>query len=109
MLSPSTHACGGRIPPWRGVGRVKGDRMPGWDRAALTARRMGMMGAGLALSLLASAAWAQPAAGFRPVTDAMIQNPDPGDWLSFRRTVNGWGYSPLDQINASNVKGLREA
>ena len=42
-----------------------------------------------------------------PVSEAMIKDPAPGDWLSFRRTINGWGYSPLDQVNRANVKGLR--
>jgi alcohol dehydrogenase (cytochrome c) len=40
------------------------------------------------------------------VTDAMIQDPDSGDWLSWRRTLDGWGYSPLDQINVGNVAEL---
>jgi len=44
---------------------------------------------------------------FVPVTDAMLQKPDPGDWLSWRRTLDGWGYSPLAQINKSNVAQLR--
>src|SRR5688572_8059151 len=44
---------------------------------------------------------------FVPVTDQMLQNPDPGDWLLWRRTLNGWGYSPLDQINRSNVNRLK--
>lgn len=44
---------------------------------------------------------------FVPVTDAMLQNPAPGDWLMWRRTLNGWGYSPLDQINRDNVGDLR--
>jgi alcohol dehydrogenase (cytochrome c) len=57
---------------------------------------------------LASAQTPAPVATFRPVTDAMLQNPPPADWLSFRRTLNAWGYSPLDQINAGNAKGLRE-
>ncbi len=43
----------------------------------------------------------------RPVTDAMLQNPDPADWLSWRRTLNHWGYSPLTQVNARNVAQLR--
>ena len=42
-----------------------------------------------------------------PVTDAMLQNPDPNEWLMWRRTLNGWGFSPLDQIKKSNVKDLR--
>jgi len=42
-----------------------------------------------------------------PVTDAMLENPDPADWLMWRRTLNHWGYSPLEQINRNNVKQLR--
>ena len=33
---------------------------------------------------------------FVPVTDAMLQKPEPFGWLSWRRTLDGWGYSPLD-------------
>ncbi|WP_159797612.1 outer membrane protein assembly factor BamB family protein [Croceibacterium salegens] len=44
---------------------------------------------------------------FVPVTDAMIQSPDPADWLSWRRTLDSWGYSPLDQIDRDNVDQLR--
>ena len=42
-----------------------------------------------------------------PVTDAMLQDPDPADWLSWRRTLDGWGYSPLDQIDTENVHQLQ--
>jgi alcohol dehydrogenase (cytochrome c) len=42
-----------------------------------------------------------------PVTDAVLQNPPNGDWLMWRRTYSGLGYSPLNQINRSNVKSLR--
>src|SRR5574341_1329022 len=49
----------------------------------------------------------KPGAAFVPVTDAMLQNPPPGDWLMWRRTLNSWGYSPLDQINRNNVGELR--
>jgi alcohol dehydrogenase (cytochrome c) len=44
---------------------------------------------------------------FKPVTDAMLLNPDPADWLNFRRTLDGWGYSPLNQINKQNVQQLQ--
>ncbi|MDH5520726.1 MAG: PQQ-binding-like beta-propeller repeat protein [Acidimicrobiia bacterium] len=44
-----------------------------------------------------------------PVTDATLLNPPDGDWLMWRRTYNGWGYSPLDQINKENVGDLRLA
>jgi alcohol dehydrogenase (cytochrome c) len=46
---------------------------------------------------------------FRPVTDAMLANPPAGDWLSWRRTLDGQGYSPLDQIDRDNVGGLKLA
>src|SRR5262245_35524324 len=49
----------------------------------------------------------QPSANFVPVTDEMLQNPNPADWLMWRRTLNGWGYSPLDQINRGNVRNLK--
>ena len=44
-----------------------------------------------------------------PVTDALLQDPPPGDWLSWRRTRDGHGYSPLDQITRDNVDELRLA
>ena len=47
--------------------------------------------------------------GFRPVTEAMLRNPPPGDWLNWRRTDNAWGYSPLDQITRQNVGQLQLA
>jgi len=46
-------------------------------------------------------------APFVPVTDAMIQKPDPASWLMWRRTLDSWGYSPLDQVNRSTVARLR--
>jgi alcohol dehydrogenase (cytochrome c) len=46
---------------------------------------------------------------FRPVTEAMLRNPGPGDWLNWRRTDNAWGYSPLDQIKRDNVQKLQLA
>ena len=53
--------------------------------------------------------WQGEVAGFRPVTDALLRDPPPGDWLNFRRTYDGWGYSPLDEITAANVGGLELA
>ena len=56
-----------------------------------------------------STAQAQPAGEFVPVTDAMLQDPDPADWPMWRRTLDGWGYSPLDQVNRDNVGELQMA
>ena len=54
-------------------------------------------------------AQAQPARELVPVTDAMLQDPDPADWPMWRRTLDGWGYSPLDQVNRENVGELQMA
>ena len=50
---------------------------------------------------------AQPSSDFVPVSDAILQNPAPADWLMWRRTLNSWGYSPLDEIDRENVDALR--
>ena len=44
---------------------------------------------------------------FRPVTQQELNAPGPGDWLSWRRTLDGQAASPLDQVNGRNVKQLR--
>jgi PQQ-dependent dehydrogenase (methanol/ethanol family) len=47
------------------------------------------------------------AAVAQPVTDQMLANPDPADWLMWRRTLDSWGYSPLNQITKDNVRNLK--
>jgi alcohol dehydrogenase (cytochrome c) len=42
-----------------------------------------------------------------PVTDAMLRNQDPGDWLMLRRDYKATYYSPLNQITPQNVDNLR--
>ena len=44
---------------------------------------------------------------FVPVTDQMLVDPDPADWLMWRRTFDLWGYSPLEQIDRRNVDRLQ--
>ena len=65
--------------------------------------------AAAAFFAMGAAAQAQPAGEFVPVTDAMLQDPDPADWPMWRRTLDGWGYSPLDQVNRDNVGELQMA
>ena len=62
---------------------------------------------GLAVLLVARAVIAQPQAEFVPVTDRVLQNPDPADWLMWRRTLDTWGFSPLTEVNRKNVGSLR--
>jgi PQQ-dependent dehydrogenase (methanol/ethanol family) len=45
---------------------------------------------------------------FVPVTDEMLQKPDPANWLMWRRTLDGQGFSPLNQINTRNVSQLKQ-
>ncbi len=61
------------------------------------------------LAMQAAVAQDNPIDKISPVTDEMLLNPPDGDWLMWRRTYNGWGYSPLDQINKENVKDLKLA
>lgn len=46
---------------------------------------------------------------FTPLTSEMLLEPDPEDWVMWRRTYDAWGYSPLDQINKENVGDLELA
>src|SRR6516162_2733734 len=73
-------------------------------------RRMKTRFAFLGLATLAGSMWLiAQVQEFRPVTEAMLRNPAPGDWLNWRRTDNAWGYSPLDQVNRQNVGQLQLA
>ena len=60
----------------------------------------------LFVSLLPFSLFAQ-VTDFPPVTDEMLQDPADGDWLMWRRTLDSWGYSPLDEISKENVGDLR--
>ena len=46
---------------------------------------------------------------YQSVTDERLVSPEPENWLSYRGNYSGWGYSPLDQIDASNVRDLTPA
>lgn len=63
----------------------------------------------LLLTCLTATAWAQVAGEYQPVTDEELLNPGPEDWLQYRRTYDGWGHSPLDQITNENAGQLTPA
>jgi alcohol dehydrogenase (cytochrome c) len=44
---------------------------------------------------------------FVPVSDETLRKPDAADWIHWRRTSDGWGYSPLNGITRQNVANLR--
>ena len=56
--------------------------------------------------IAAATAFAQ-VQGFTPVTQQMLENPSPDDWLMFSRTYDAQRYSPLKQITRQNVSQLR--
>jgi alcohol dehydrogenase (cytochrome c) len=45
--------------------------------------------------------------GFKPVTETELASPSAADWLSWRRTRDGQGYSPLDQVTPDNIGELQ--
>ena len=59
--------------------------------------------------LLAAVPAAAQLPNFTPVTQQMLENPSPDDWLMFSRTYDAQRYSPLNQINKQNVGQLRLA
>ena len=63
----------------------------------MDARRRRVAFAVLLFVLGTGAATAQDR-GFTPVTDAMLQDPDPADWPMWRRTLDGWGFRRLCSI-----------
>ncbi len=46
---------------------------------------------------------------YKPVGDDRLKRPADADWLMYRRTYNGWGYSSLAQITPANVARLKMA
>ena len=47
--------------------------------------------------------------GLTSVTDTLLQEPPAADWLSWRRTLDNHGFSPLEQIGRENVGELQLA
>jgi alcohol dehydrogenase (cytochrome c) len=48
-------------------------------------------------------------ARYAPVTAERLRKPEDQNWLLFRRTYDGWGYSPLAQITPANIGRLQLA
>ena len=69
------------------------------------------LAAGVALSAQQTPSPAMPVPAilqnYKPVTAARLLTPEDSDVLMIRRTYDGWGYSPLKQIDTSNVSRLQ--
>src|SRR6266851_2006242 len=44
---------------------------------------------------------------YAAVTAERLKKPEDANWLLFRRTYDGWGYSPLADITPANVGRLQ--
>src|SRR5438552_12419002 len=60
----------------------------------------------LPLALLAAQGVDVRSTPYATVTDERLQHPEAGDWLMYRRTYDGSGFSPLKEITASNIHRL---
>ncbi len=61
----------------------------------------------MGLSALLRAEGVAGAPAYNPVTQQRLENPEPHNWLMYRGNYASWGYSPLESVNAKNVKGLQ--
>jgi alcohol dehydrogenase (cytochrome c) len=44
---------------------------------------------------------------YQPVTAERLAKPEDSNWLMIRRTYDGWGYSPLEQVTPATVAKLK--
>jgi alcohol dehydrogenase (cytochrome c) len=97
-----------RLPagsPTATANRVPGS--PASEQAKLRATRLGSLTPGARIPI-----WPKtpsPLDHYTPVTEALLVSPPQGEWLTWRRTHDALGYSPLKQINKANVGNLRLA
>src|ERR1035441_2853055 len=61
----------------------------------------------LLISWMAAATVFGQVQGYVPVTQQMLENPNPDDWLMYSRTYDAQRFSPLKQITKQNVSQLR--
>jgi alcohol dehydrogenase (cytochrome c) len=60
----------------------------------------------MSLALAAATSAVAQVQHYTPVTQEMLLNPSPNDWLMYSRTYDAWRFSPLRQINRKNVQQL---
>jgi alcohol dehydrogenase (cytochrome c) len=60
----------------------------------------------LGVACARSQAVPQVVKNYEPVTEQMLENPNPNDWLMYSRTFDAQRFSPLKQINKQNVNQL---
>src|SRR3954470_4813634 len=65
--------------------------------------------AALVIFLAAHVVAQQPGRNLVPLTEDALKSPSPNDWLMYNRTYDSQRYSPLKQIDKTNVSQLRMA
>ena len=104
-----SRAGGGRsvrdapAPERRGAGRRRETTMRERDGGRIVL--VGLVGLALVPAATALAQSDDPE--WEPVTEERLLDPEDGDWMSFRRTYDVTGFSPLDQIDRDNVGDLQ--
>jgi alcohol dehydrogenase (cytochrome c) len=72
----------------------------------VSAKKLCIMAVAFVISGLPGIGATQGIDNYSAVTEARLLKPEPHNWLMYRGTYDGWGYSPLEQINTTNVKKL---
>ena len=85
------------------VAQAKGAAAPGAAKQAKQAKQ-GKQGPTEVRGLVTTG---EVRGAYAPVTDAMLRNPSPADWLMIRHDYKATNYSSLNQITADNVGDLR--
>src|SRR5262245_17409501 len=109
--TPVSFKCGEFFVEKRGVAAyfmislsiIRGNRVPLVRRSRL-ATRLAVIATALVLPGQRAGGQAKD---FKPITDAVQLNPDPGDWLNFRRTLDGHGYAPSSKSPGRTFSSLR--
>src|SRR5262245_23833080 len=70
---------------------------------------MARIAARISLIIFACALAQAQVKNYVPVTQSVLENPSPNDWLMFSRTYDAQRFSPLQQIHKQNVAKLRLA
>ena len=85
---------GGRGGQGKQAAGAGGGRAGGGGRGAAPAAPRGLTIAGMVKN-------------YTPITDAMMKNPNPNDWIILRHDYHANNYSTLNQITTANVKDLQ--
>src|SRR5579863_10502816 len=104
IVAQITPAKGGDAPPAAGQGKQgKGGGGAGKQAGGAGGRGGGAQAPAAPRGITV----AGEVKNYTPVTDAMLKNPDPADWLMIRHDYHANNYTTLNQITTVNVRDLQ--